>query len=161
MIIRDEEACDRESVYQVVSSAFGQADEAKLVRDLESAGDTVISLVAIQDACVVGHVLLSRMTAPFRALALAPVSVSPEKQRGGIGTRLVRTAIERARADRWAAIFVLGDPDYYQRFGFTVEAAEPFTTPHAGPHFMALTLEPSLQMSGGHLEHAPAFAALD
>jgi hypothetical protein len=69
MIVRDEEADDRESVYQVVSSAFGQADEANLVRDLESAGDTVISLVAIQDACVVGHILLSKMTAPFRALA--------------------------------------------------------------------------------------------
>jgi putative acetyltransferase len=161
MIVRDEEADDRESVYQVVSSAFGQADEAKLVRDLESAGDTVISLVAIQDACIVGHVLLSKMRAPFRALALAPVSVSPEKQRRGIGSCLIRTAIDRARADRWVAIFVLGDPDYYRRFGFTVEAAEPFTTPYAGPHLMALTLEPSLQMSGGHLEHAPAFGALD
>ena len=68
---------------------------------------------------------------------------------------------DRARADRWAAIFVLGDPDYYQRFGFTVEAAEPFATPYAGPHFMALTLESSLRMSGGHLKHAPAFGALD
>ena len=159
--IRDEGPRDWKAVYQVVSSAFSRLAEAELVEELRKAGDSVVSLVAEDDSQIVGHVLLSRMDAPFPALALAPVSVIPSRQRSGIGSALIREAVNSARSEGWAAIFVLGDPNYYQRFGFDIEAAAGFTSPYAGGHFMMLKLSPSLPASTGELRHAPAFAALD
>jgi putative acetyltransferase len=158
---RDESPRDRNAVYRVVSSAFGQLAEAELVEKLREGGDSVVSLVADEHGEVVGHVLLSKMDAPFPALALAPVPVIPTRQRTGIGSGLVKTAVNRARNEGWAAIFVLGDPSYYERFGFDREAAAGFTSPYAGRHFMVLKLSSSLPATTGELRHAPAFAALD
>ena len=158
--VRDERSSDWKAVYDVVSSAFGQLAEAELVEELRGAGDSVASLVADEDGHIVGHVLLSRMDAPFRALALGPVSVIPARQRSGIGSALVKRALHRARTEGWAAIFVLGDPSYYERFGFDREAAAGFTSPYAGRHFMVLKLSPSLPTTG-ELRHAPAFATVD
>lgn len=159
--IREESPRDWKAVYQVVSSSFGQLAEAELVNALRDAGDSVVSLVADEDGQIVGHVLLSRMEAPFPALALAPVSVIPARQRSGIGSALVKTAVNSARSKGWAAIFVLGDPNYYERFGFDREAAARFTSPYAGRHFMVLSLLQSLPSTTGELRHASAFAALD
>jgi putative acetyltransferase len=159
--VRDESPRDWKAVYQVVSSAFGQLAEAELVEKLREGGDSVVSLVAEEDGQIVGHVLLSRMDAPFRSLALAPVSVIPTKQRRGIGSALVKRAVDSARSKGWDAIFVMGDPNYYERFGFDREAAAGFTSPYAGRHFMVLRLSPSLPATTGELRHAEAFAALD
>jgi len=159
--IRDECPRDWKAVYQVISAAFGQPAEAELVEELRKAGDSVISLVAEEDSQVVAHVLLSKMDAPFPALALAPVSVIPTRQRIGIGSALIQSAVNRARSEGWTAIFVLGDPSYYERFGFDRQAAAGFTSPYAGNHFMMLTLLLSLAATAGELRHAPAFAALD
>ena len=160
VIVRGEAPEDRSAVYAVVAAAFGQPDEARLVDSLRDAGDTQISLVAEVDRRIVGHLALSRMTAPFPALALAPVSVIPSRQRQGVGTRLIRRAVGLAKNAGWAAIFVLGDLDYYTRFGFRVEAASGFSSPYAGPHFMALPLSDPLWPMAGALGHPPAFAAL-
>jgi putative acetyltransferase len=158
---REERQHDQKAVFQVVSSAFAQLAEAQLIEKLREGGDIVVSLVAEEDGQVVGHVLLSRMDAPFRALALAPVSVIPTRQRSGIGSALIERAVQRARNDGWAAIFVLGDPSYYERFGFSAEAATGFSSPYAGRHFMMLRLWPSLPATTGELRHAPAFGALN
>jgi putative acetyltransferase len=159
--IRDEAPQDQQAIYKLVSSVFDQTAEAELVENLRAAGDSVISVVAEDDGQVVGHALLSKMQAPFPALALAPVSVAPAKQRNGIGSALIARAIDRARNQSWSAIFVLGDPNYYRRFGFEAESAAGFTSPYAGEHFMMLKLSPSLPTTTGQLRHAPAFAALD
>ena len=159
--VRDECPLDWEAVYQAVSSAFGRLAEAELVKELREAGDSVVSLVAEEDGQIVGHILLSRMDAPFPALALAPLSVIPARQRSGIGSALVKGAVNRACSEGWDAIFVLGDPEYYERFGFDREAAAGFTSPYAGPHFTVLELSPPLSATTGELRHAPAFAALD
>lgn len=158
--IRDERPEDWKAVHQVVSSAFGQSAEAELVEKLRAAGDSVFSLVADEGGEIVGHLLLSRMEAPFPALALAPLAVIPARQRSGIGTALINGAVNRARGEGWAAIFVLGDPNYYERFGFDGQAASTFTSPYAGPHFMVLALSRPLAAMMGKLRHAPAFAAL-
>jgi putative acetyltransferase len=158
--VRDERPRDWTAIYGVVSSAFDRSAEAELVTELREAGDSVVSLVADEDGQIVGHVLLSKMDASFPALALAPVSVIPTRQRRGIGSALVRRAVSRARSTGWAAIFVLGDPSYYERFGFDREAAVGFTSPYAGRHFMVLKLSPSLPATTGELRHAPAFSAL-
>src|SRR5215469_7229698 len=132
--VRDESPGDWKAVYQVVSSAFGQLAEAELVRNLRVAGDSVISLVADDDGQIVGHVLLSKMDVPFPALALAPVSVDPTRQRSGIGSALIKRAVGKAHDEGWAAILVLGDPNFYERFGFDLTAAAGFTSPYAGRH---------------------------
>jgi putative acetyltransferase len=160
MIIRDEQPDDADAVYALVSAAFGQAAEAELVRALHRDGDAVIALVAEAEGRVVGQVMFSRMGAPFRALALAPVAAEPSGQGRGVGSALIRAGIERARAEGWDAIFVLGDPPYYERFGFAAETAAGFSSPYAGQHFMGLALRP-LASTEGELVHARAFAALD
>ena len=97
MLIRDEQPADAAALHALTVAAFGRAAEADLVDALRRDGDGVISLVAVAEGAVVGHVLLSRMSAPFRALGLAPVSVAPGRQRAGLGSRLIRAALDRAR----------------------------------------------------------------
>jgi len=157
--LRAETPADADAVHAVVAGAFGQADEADLVRRLHADGDGVVSLVAEEGGVIVGHVLLSAMTAPFRALGLAPVSVVPARQGAGVGTALIREAIRLARAAGYDAIFVLGDHHYYRRFGFDVEAARGFASPYAGDHFAVLALQP-LPATTAEVDYAPAFAAL-
>jgi putative acetyltransferase len=160
MFIRDETGHDADAVYTLVSSAFGRTAEAQLVRDLHAAGEVVVALVAEDEGEVIGHVLLSRLAAPFPALALAPVSVSPGRQRTGIGSALVREALRRASDDHWRAVFVLGDPKYYGRFGFSAAAAVGFSSPYAGDYFMGLALSGAMPEARGELRHARAFSAL-
>ena len=159
--VRVETSRDWQAVYHVVLTAFGRSAEAELVKELRESGDSVVSLVAEEEGEIVGHVLLSGMEAPFPALALAPLSVIPARQRVGIGAALVRGAVDRARSEGWAAVFVLGDPTYYERFDFDSGAAEGFVSPYAGPHFMLLKLTPSLPATAGELRHAAAFSTLD
>jgi putative acetyltransferase len=161
MLLRDARPDETDAVCALVEAAFGRAPEADLVADLTEDGDAAISLVAEQDGRLVGHVLLSRMHAPFPAVALAPASVDPSLQAGGVGSALIREAIARARAEGWAAIFVLGSPAYYERFGFDVGLAAGFSSRYASPAFMALALGDTLPALAGELRHAPAFDAVD
>ncbi|UPK04656.1 N-acetyltransferase [Bradyrhizobium sp. 170] len=161
MIIRPEAPGDVAAIRIVEEVAFGRSAEARLVDDLRAAGDSVFSLVAVDDNTVVGHVLFSRMKAPFPALALGPVAVLHEYQRTGFGSRLTRQGIARGEAAGWLGIFVLGDPAFYQRFGFDVDKASGFVSPYAGSHLMALPLGGNeLPTDAGIIEHAAAFAKL-
>jgi putative acetyltransferase len=159
--IRSEGPQDWRTVFEVVSSAFGRNAEAELVRKLREGGDAAVSLVAEVHGQIVGHVMLSKLGASFPALALAPVSVIPMRQRCGVGSSLIKAALKCAHDDGWEAIFVLGDPNYYEPFGFSREAAAGFESPYAGPHFMMLRLSASLAATAGRLSHASAFASLD
>ena len=122
-------------------------------------GDAVLSLVAVEAGDVVGHVLFSRLRAPASALALAPLAVRADRQRRGIGARLVEAGLDRAREEGWRAVVVLGDPAYYRRFGFRPEAMQGMASPYAGPALMGLALAPG-GLNGPCIEHAPAFASL-
>ena len=116
--------------------------------------------MAVDGGEVVGHALFSGLAAPFRALALAPVSVSPHRQRSGVGIRLIRAGLDRAKGRGWRGVFVLGDPACYRRFGFDPALARGFASAYAGPHLMALALGGDLPVTWGRIGHAPAFAAL-
>ena len=141
MIMRVETAGDVAGIYRVIEAAFGKKAEAMLVDALRAAGDVVLSLVAEENREVLGHVLFSRLLAPAGCLAMAPVSVRPDRQKSGIGSALINESIARLRVDGWKAIFVLGQPGYYTRFGFRVAAAARFTSAYPPSHFMALELE--------------------
>ena len=76
MIVRVEEPQDRATIHAVVRAAFGRAAEAALVDQLRVDGDGAISLVAVDHDGIIGHVMLSRIQAPFAALGLAPYPVT-------------------------------------------------------------------------------------
>lgn len=157
---------DRAAIRAVQLAAFPTAIEADLVDALTAAGDSTLSLVAEQDGHVVGHILCSRMNAvadgrPVRAVGLAPLVVHPDAQGRGIGGALIREALARSRADGEEMLFVLGEPEYYGRFGFSAELARPFASPYAGEYFMALRLVSDPSPSSGCADYAAPFAAFE
>jgi putative acetyltransferase len=161
MDFRDESSGDHKAIRHLLLASFPGPGEADLVERLRGDGDAVISLVAIEGRVLTGHVMFSRMAAPFRALGLGPVSVLPDWRRRGNAATLIQEGIKRATKDGWAGVFVLGDPHYYQRFGFKCEHAESFESPYSGPHLMALPLNDEwLPIRFGRLDYAPAFSAL-
>jgi putative acetyltransferase len=159
--IRDETGRDHEAIRTVHRLAFAGEAEVLLVDALRRLGDAVISMVAEQAGQVVGHVLLSRLEAPMRALALAPVGVLPEHQGRGIGSALIRAALERAQGEGWAAVFVVGEPAFYRRFGFSVEAAQDYVCPYAGEFFMIRALVPDPLPATGRIDYPPPFGDLE
>jgi putative acetyltransferase len=162
--IRQERKTDVEPIRQLHEAAFGSTLEAELVDNLQADGDAVLSLVAWHENRLAGHILFSRLNIPansvLRASALGPLGVLPEDQRKGIGSALVRDGLEWLRADGEDLVLVLGDADFYGRFGFTAEAAEVFQTPYDGPHQQALALTEAGRRARGALHYAPAFAML-
>jgi putative acetyltransferase len=140
MTLVEEHSGHEEAIRGVIVNAFGRNDEARLVDDLRTDSDLAISIVAEEAGEVCGHVALSHLKSPEGALALAPVSVLKAKQHQGIGSALVRRAVQRARECGYQIIFVLGEPRYYTRFGFTAEEAASFKSRYAGPNLMALNL---------------------
>jgi putative acetyltransferase len=165
-VIRPAEPGDTAGIRAVHEAAFPTPMEADLVEALTREGDTAVSLVAVRQGEIVGHVLLSRMTVTgegrgLRALGLGPVGVLPGFQGGGIGKGLIEAALGIARATGEEMVFVLGEPDYYARFGFSAEAAAPFASPYAGPYFMARAFGPGFVAPGrGEAAYARAFSDL-
>ena len=161
MIIRGETDVDRAAIHRVHAAAFPSVAEADLVDQLRADGDLRLSMVAVERNEIVGHVAFSVMTAPFRALGLAPVAVSPERQGEGIGAALINAGLKQAAEAGWQGVFVLGDPPYYQRFGFDVALTAGFRCRYAGAHFMAKPLDAAFPALSGEVDYAPAFAILD
>ncbi len=162
MKIRLELPEDASAVRRVVIAAFDQAAEGDLVGSLRDAGDAEISLVAEDDGDIIGHVMFSKLQAPDGCLAMAPVSVTPDRQGQGIGSSLIRDGLARARDGGWQAVFVLGDPPYYNRFGFDVALADKFETPYPKAYHMALELiAGALGEREGAVIYAPPFLELD
>ena len=134
---------DHEAIGAVVAAAFDRADEAALVARLRADGDVVLELVAIEDDVVCGHILFSRLWADHHGLfaALAPLAVRPDLQRTGIGASLVKAGLYNVREFGAHGVLVLGDPDYYGRFGFAAAKAAGVTCPFRGnPAFQALAI---------------------
>lgn len=132
---------DDAAIAGVIAEAFGRKDEANLALDLIHSAVRTFSLIGECEGRAVGHVLLSEIGAPIHSLALAPLGVIPDARELQVGSRLVQVAIERGRRAGYDAIFVLGDPGYYERFGFNAALARPFKAPWSGPYLMALGLK--------------------
>lgn len=162
-IIRLERDGERAAIHAVNSAAFGRAEEADLVDNLRAEGAVLASIVAELDGQIAGHVLFSRMfieTADGRvsAVALAPVAVLPEFQRRGIGGKLIRHGLDLLRRQGERIAIVLGWPEYYPRFGFSVEKAAALDNPFPREAYMALELAAgALNGVHGKVKYAAAF----
>jgi len=161
MDVRLESPSDAAAIRAILEAAFPTAAEAGLVDELRRAGDVVFSLAAVDGVRIVGCVVFSKMVAPFPALSLGPIAVLPERQRGGVGSLLIRDGLARCEVGGWTAVFVLGNSAYYGRFGFRADRASGFESLYVGPHFMALALgRGDWSANSGKLGYAHAFAAL-
>jgi putative acetyltransferase len=124
--IRPETTSDREAIYEVTRRAFRgmpftDGDEPDLIDNLREAGLLVLSLVAEDGDTVVGQITfspatISSGTGPW--YALGPVSVEPERQGEGIGSRLVNEGLNAISARNALGCILTGNPLYYRRFGF-------------------------------------------
>lgn len=162
-MIRERQAADDDAIRALNDAAFGGPDESRLVEDLREAHLAAIELVAVEGAEIIGHILFSPLAVTsgkkaIRALSLAPMSVRPSQQRCGIGSTLVRAGLGLAKARDWQAVFVLGHPGFYPRFGFSAALARPFKGSFSGEAFMALALEPEALAGGdGRVVYPPPF----
>jgi putative acetyltransferase len=123
LCIRGEQPEDITAIHEVHELAFGRPDEADLVDTLRARGKATLSLVAVEDSRIVGHILFSPVAIDsgdrtFPAVGLAPMAVLPGRQRHGIGGRLVKAGLVECRNAGYDCVVVLGHPTYYPRFGF-------------------------------------------
>jgi putative acetyltransferase len=126
ILIRPEQAADTARIAEVTELAFRHAAhtcgrEHHLVEALRASGALVLSLVAVAELGIVGHVAASPVTVSDSTGAwfgIGPISVLPQCQRQGIGSRLMASALAQLRAEGARGGVLVGDPRFYARFGF-------------------------------------------
>jgi putative acetyltransferase len=167
MVVREESLADISGIRQVHRAAFGRDAEGELVDRLRIDGLFVASIVADDDACVIGHALFSELRIKtsgslIPAVALAPVGVVPRRQREGIGTELISFGLRTCRERGISAVLVLGDPRYYARFGFCAALTSKLEGAFTGGHWMAVELlDGCLSNVRGSVEYPVAFTLVD
>lgn len=149
MHIRDEQPGDVDTIAAITRAAF-QANprsshgghEHRIVDNLRRAGALAISLVAEIEGELVGHVALSEVDISDGSTGwygLGPLTVKPGQQGRGIGSGLVRTALDRLRQRGASGCVLVGDPSFYRRFGF-VYNPDLMLEEASQEHFLALSL---------------------
>lgn len=173
IIIRPELNTEYNKTEEIIQKAFlneeySDQKEHLLVNRIRKS-DTFIpelSLVALnQGEDVIGHILLSKIKIidgnnEVDSLALAPVSVTPEYQKKGIGSQLIQAALKNAKDLGYRSVIVLGHKDYYPKFGFKPASLWNIQAPFEVPDevFMALELTPnSLEKVQGVVHYSKAF----
>lgn len=162
--IRSERSSDEQSIATITERAFrdvpySQQTEPYIIRELRQAGALSVSLVAERDGDIIGHVAASPVTiegAEGDWFGIGPISVDPDHQRQGIGSQLMRRALQ-VLAERGAAGCVLvGNPDFYQRFGF--RAGSTLLLPDVPPQYFLVLAFSGPEPVGEAVFHA-AFQA--
>ena len=165
--IRQETAPDHAAVYQLVKDAFASAEhcdgnEQELVSALRASSAFIpeLSLVAVADGNIIGHILFTKVSVgEHTALALAPLSVHPAYQRQGVGLALMKTGHGIAQKLGYDYSIVLGSSSYYPKIGYvpasTYGILSPFDVPDE--NFMALKLTAGAKALNGTVKHDKAF----
>jgi putative acetyltransferase len=169
LLIRPESPRDAAAIDAVNLLAFGQDAEGRLVHAVRASRGFIpeLSLVAFDGEGIIGHILFSPVVIEgpagiTPALALAPMAVTPTRQRSGVGSTLVRYGLERACALGHRIVVVVGHPAYYPRFGFTPARARGLEAPFPVPDeaFMVLELASNaLAGISGTVKYPPPFDA--
>ena len=140
-MIRETHKSDFEEVFNLIYSSFGNQAEPDLVKQLILDGDVLINLVFELSDTIIGNVVVSKITMePDVGLfcgGVAPVSVLPDQQSSGIGSQLMTEVIHESKKKGMDALFLLGDPNYYKRFGFIVSKLK---NDYSAEHFQELEL---------------------
>jgi len=166
--IRQEQPKDFDAVYELNENAFDTNEEAELVNRLRM-GEAFIpelSLVALSESKVVGHILFTKIQIEsssgdmFNSLALAPMAVQNSLQNQGIGSKLIQFGLDIAASLGFNSVIVLGHEKYYPKFGFSpaskFDIKAPFNVPDTA--FMGLELQPdSLKVPNGVVIYAKEF----
>lgn len=164
VIVRPERSSDAAAIHHVHSASFSSAGEASLVGSLRDAGDLTVSLVAIVDDAVVGHIAFSPVRTPGGdvGLGLAPVAVLPEARHRGVASALIEAGLAACVAAGYGWVVVLGDPDFYGRFGFLPASEFGLEDEYGGGSaFQALELiSGALPRRAGLVGYGPEFASL-
>ena len=165
MNIREERPGDAGRIRAVNLAAFETSTEADLVDALRRQATPLVSLVAEDDADVIGHILFSPVTLAtepgLTLMGLAPMAVVPPRQRQGIGSALVREGLERCRHINVAAVVVVGHPKYYPRFEFVPAVRLSLRSEYDVPEdvFMVRELRDGvLRGLSGTIRYHPVFA---
>ena len=146
--LRLEKPSDIQSIHEITIAAFLDAPhtdhtEQFIVKALRDSGELTISLVAEDSAQIVGHVALSPVTISDGSTdwyGLGPISVRPNEQGKGIGSKLMHSALAELKCLKANGCVLLGDPSYYHRFGF--EPLDGLVFPDVPPeYFQALLLQ--------------------
>lgn len=166
-IIRDEREGDAGAIRAVTLAAFAgmpysEQTEAAIVDALRAAGALAVSLVAVEDGEIAGHVAFSPIAidgAPAPGwFGAGPLSVRSDRQRRGIGTALMRAGLARLGDAGAKGCVLVGDPAYYRRFGFRASSSLRYPDLPA-EYFQVLALTP--ETPSGTVAFHPAFAARD
>ena len=126
--IRHEREGDSARISKIIILAFdnephAEADvqEAEIVELMRADAALTLSLVAEIGDEIVGHIAFSKVTIDETFIdwyGLAPVSIEPKYQNQGIGSLLIREGLTLLQEMGAKGCVLLGEPDYYQRFGF-------------------------------------------
>ncbi|WP_329055510.1 N-acetyltransferase [Amycolatopsis sp. NBC_01488] len=172
MLIRRETPADRTAIHAIHRDDFRREPgvtpvEAPLVDELRADGDLLdaLSLVAVRDGEVVGHVCCSRARVgedTTSAVGLGPLGVLPGHQATGVGSALVHAVLGAADALGYGLVVLLGNPAYYARFGFVTASTLSIAAPDPawGKNFQARTLTGYQPTQAGAFEYAPAFSRI-
>ena len=165
--IRQENKNDYEQVYNVVKTAFENAEhsdgnEQDLVNDLRKSDSFIpeLSLVAVKDNKIVGHILFTKIKiGKYEELALAPLAVLPKYQRQGMGKKLIETGHKIAKKLGYNYSIVLGSEKYYPKFGYTSAIDYGIKAPFEVPNenFMAIKLKDTEVEIKGTVQYAKEF----
>lgn len=163
-IIRAETPADIAGIHELTAAAFATAEHSShteqfIVDALRARGELPISLLAVDNGRLLGHVAVSPVTVSDGSTGwygLGPISVLPDRQGQGIGAALMRAAINALRQQDARGCVLLGEPGYYSRFGFRAEPGLVLPGVPAG-YFQALCLQPPLVQ--GEVRYSPAFDA--
>ena len=165
--IRDETDADIAEVYALNRAVFEQAGEANLVDRLRGLAEPKISLVAVIDGEVVGHIFFSPMSlndhSDLNLMGLAPLAVAPQQQNRGIGSALIEAGLQQCMQLGCGAVSVLGHSGYYPKFGFKPASKYGISSDYDVPDevFMAQELIADyLKDRTGTIHYHPAFAEL-
>ncbi len=126
MILREETTADIDAITEVTIAAFknlpvSNQTEQFIIKALRSADALTISLVAVVDERVVGHIAFSPVVMSDGTkgwYGLGPISVLPECQKQGIGKALINEGLSLLKNMGGQGCALVGDPNYYKRFGF-------------------------------------------
>ena len=164
--IRNESSDDIDAITALTAAAFEHEEhsshtESFIVNALRRNKQLTVSLVAVENDEIVGHVAVSPVRISSGATGwygLGPISVRPDRQNKGIGSALMNAALAELKRLGGAGCVLLGDPGYYRRFGFKVQ---PGLTLEGVPpeYFQALSLNGDFPV--GNVQYQAAFDATE